>query len=338
MAKNQFIILIITFLNAGIIDIPTSIVKGFSSIEVPSISLTKDTVIKASFTIDNVNTSYVFIVDYQTPTSNSYVRLFEDRGMAKQKTCKFVFPVENAEIGSTLFRFILDSSAFTNGTKVELIEGKSTSNENIALANNFVTSFVSEKTYSKYSNLKNSVTSYAETFNFYNFEKEQTQSYYNYLDINNFYLTYSFTPKSYLPYKECYIYLQNVNNWFSEVGTSFGQFRKIPLKLNFVNGEYHFVLSNALYIDPTTNKMSSNYQDNYVLTNKLFLPKNGFNDVTNIRINLVVKQLGYNELTLSQNFVFDIKSNYFGNCYDSEYCIQGDLVHPNFDYGIVEEH
>ena len=39
-----------------------------------------------------------------------------------------------------------------------------------------------------------------------------------------------------------------------------------------------------------------------------------------------------------QNFVFDIKSNYFGNCYDSEYCIQGDLVHPNFDYGIVEEH
>ena len=145
MAKNQFIILIITFLNAGIIDIPTSIVKGFSSIEVPSISLTKDTVIKASFTIDNVNTSYVFIVDYQTPTSNSYVRLFEDRGMAKHKTCKFVFPVENAEIGSTLFRFILNSSAFTNGTKVELIEGKSTSNENIALANNFVTSFVSEK-------------------------------------------------------------------------------------------------------------------------------------------------------------------------------------------------
>lgn len=337
MPRFRFVGLVVSMLSGiALPDIPSLSLIGFGYVKIPPLSTNRDNPIHFTVFLGKGD-DYSLNISFKYKISEHLSTFYEESGNAKILERTIYFPKENVKSGGIYLKITVNSKVLKNGSDERFFNLSKVTPHNIALANNYATHFetTANYAYSVY-NDDGLYKNYPEVFDFINFQKEQEQSYYNYLDLDKIIFKYECTPDDSFTYQDCYIYLQNYNHWFDNIGEVFGNFRKISLSINKRNDGFHFELKDPIYVDKSTNKLFASYQEKCFLTKKLFLPKNGFTKDT-IQMNLNIKGAGFNEASISQTFLFSFNSNYLGNCYDSEYCISSTQAETNFDYGEIEE-
>lgn len=336
MRLTRFLMLIPLLAEIFIPEYPPISIRGFDYITIPPLSPNRDNPINIGVIFGN-ESDYTLTIRYKHLSEGGSYEIYNETGHTKRLNTTAYFPKDKVESGRIALFIYVYSDAFQNGEISIGMTLHSIIPANVALTSNYVTSFATEENYYSYSLFaKPTEQYYAEKYKFYDFQREQEQSYYNYLDLDRINFSYTSAPDAIFTYQDCYIYLQNYNHWFDNIGTVFGNFRKIPISIINKGDAYHFELKDTIYVDKNTNRLFSACQENTFPTKKLFLPKNGYT-TDKIQMNLNIKGVGYNEANISQTFLFSINRNYFGDCYNSEYCISGSEAESNFEYGEIEE-
>lgn len=165
---------------------------------------------------------------------------------------------------------------------------------------------------------------------FTNFEDLVIEEKYLNFDISRFEFNYSGnTSKSYLD-GEFIFGIYDKYNLLSDLplyGDSL--YRYIPLKITSKdNGNNSFVFKNKIYYDPVTHNPSLYYKENYVETDKLYFPLEEVEKLKSNKCMLLMNINGYTKFTMSGDFDLRFMKNYFGDCSDSEYCVEN-----NYDEG-----
>ena len=303
---------------------------------IPPLSTKKDNPIYISFSL-RMRYEYSFFLDYQYNENMDYESVDYEEGNASDRDIISYFPGEMVIGDGTTFRITIKIKDGNNSEIVGFYETSKTQPSNISLSANFSETYQTKTNITHFESSDDVVNHYPETFTFNNFQESQSQLYYNYLNLHAFSMKYDCHFDFDMTYKECYLYLQNVENWFSNIGSPYGNYQKLLLEIIKQGDEYHFQLKDPLYVHKTTNKLYSTYHEDCFLTKRIYLPKNGFKNQT-IQANLSIKGVGFNESNISQTFIFSTTRNYLGNCYNSEYCISGVPSNPEFEFGEVEEH
>lgn len=165
---------------------------------------------------------------------------------------------------------------------------------------------------------------------FTNFEDIVVEEKYLNFDISRFEFNYTGNKdKSYLD-GEFYFGIYDKYNILTNLPLfEDSLYRYIPLKIaSKDNGNNCFIFENKIYYDPVTHNPSLYYKENYVETNKLYFPLNEVERLKTNQCMLFMNINGYTKFSMSGSFDIHFIRKYFGECTDSEYCVES-----NYDEG-----
>ncbi len=165
---------------------------------------------------------------------------------------------------------------------------------------------------------------------FTNFEDLVVEEKYLNFDISRFEFNYSGNnSKSYLD-GEFYFGIYDKYNLLNDLPLyEESLYRYIPLKITSKdNGNNSFIFKNKIYYDPVTHNPSLLYKENYVETDKLYFPLSEVEKLKSNKCMLFMNIKGYTNFSMSGDFDLQFIKNYFGDCSNSEYCVEN-----NYDEG-----
>ena len=170
--------------------------------------------------------------------------------------------------------------------------------------------------------IKNSkVTGYADEFNFVGFK--------NYIDADN-YCSLDLKGNRFIHnsdifnYKNSYLIIyddKRLLKYFSH------ELDKIIIPLKIIDDEEvkSFEFDKEFYVDRRNLESSEKKMNDFVKTNKLFLPVNMKNEFIGTKMQIVIKECGYNGYTLNIDLTYDVFRELIGNCNNSDFCIKGEI-------------
>ena len=162
------------------------------------------------------------------------------------------------------------------------------------------------------------------SYSFQNFEGLYVPAFYHKIDLNDFeilmssYSKYSFTCNPTL-------IIKNVNGVFDDVS---GANSSVGFTLNpkeTKNG-FSFELADDLYVNKETLLLSSTRKEGYVKTKHIYLPRNEMRVQDRYDAYFVFENFGINHDLLYYRFELMATKNTFGDCRNSEYCIQEEHI------------
>lgn len=151
----------------------------------------------------------------------------------------------------------------------------------------------------------------------------------DYLNVDHYYeLDFS---KNYFYYPNPYILpYQSVNLRFND---SINQFRYLthqnngdvvlPLSLYMNGSKVTFTFKNKYYVNKKTLQISDSYRQNYVLTNRFYLPINGRKLFNNKMLYIEITGLGQSELSTTIPLRYSVDKSYVGVATDGENYVVG---------------
>jgi len=155
---------------------------------------------------------------------------------------------------------------------------------------------------------------------FSNYEDIIVEDYYLNFDIRRFKYSYSGLD-NYLK-GNFYLLIYDKYNLFIDLPIyKDSQYRYLELIPKVFNGDSIFSFKN-IYYNPLTHNTSSIYKEGYKETDKLYFPIGQLNKLRNIHCLLSFDIEGYTNFNMSSEFDIYFLKNYFGDCIDSEYCIE----------------
>ena len=119
--------------------------------------------------------------------------------------------------------------------------------------------------------------------------------------------------------------LKNVNGVFDDID---GANSSVAFNLQLIKTEdgYSFELADDLYVDKQTLLLSSSIKEGYVKTKYIYLPRNDMREQSNYDAYFVFEDFGINNDVVFHKFELKATKNIFGDCRNSEYCIQEEIV------------
>jgi len=163
-----------------------------------------------------------------------------------------------------------------------------------------------------------------------NFIKEDRVIFSNYEDIivEDYYLNFDIRRFKYL-YRgkndaidgSFYLLIYDKYNLFIDLPIyKDSQYRYVELAPSIFNGDSVFSFKN-IYYNPLTHNTSTIDKEGYIQTDKLYFPIGQLEKLKSIHCLLSFDIKGYTNFNMSSEFDIYFLKNYFGDCSNSEYCI-----------------
>ena len=115
-------------------------------------------------------------------------------------------------------------------------------------------------------------------------------------------------------YKNVFPYLSKVDNVVS-----------IRMKKEQINDEISLSLNETMYVNKDTLEMYQNSTSNVIETTDLFVPIGKEADLLDDDIFISIVDSGHSQADFTIPFNFYYNKRYFGECYESDYCIHGGI-------------
>lgn len=158
---------------------------------------------------------------------------------------------------------------------------------------------------------------------FLNYEDLVVEDYYLNFDIKRFNYLYTGNENKNILEGKFYFCIYDKYNLFPDLPLyKDSQYRYIELKPNILNGSSNFSFKENIYYDPLTHNPSISYKDGYKETDKLYFPSGKLELLKSIHCLLSFDIEGYTNFNMSSEFDICFLKNYFGDCSESEYCIE----------------
>ena len=162
------------------------------------------------------------------------------------------------------------------------------------------------------------------TYSFKNFEGIYVPSFYHKIDLNDFELGVTSFAKHAFTCNPSLV-IKNVNGVFDDI-TGANTSAEFKLKAKQTSKGFTFELADDLYVDKETFLLSSTQKGGYVKTKHIYLPRNEMRVQDQYDAYFVFDSFGINfDLIYYQVELMALK-NTFGDCINSEYCIQEEHV------------
>lgn len=175
------------------------------------------------------------------------------------------------------------------------------------------------ESWSKFDSNKNIIKEDRITFT--NYEDLVVEDYYLNFDIRRF--KYFYTGNKEILEGDFYFLIYDKYNLFPDLPIyKDSQYRYIELKPNVINGDSIFSFKENIYYDPLTHNPSIKYKEGYKETSKLYFPIGQLNTLKSIHCMFSFDIKGYTNFNMSSEFDIYFLRNYFGDCSDSEYCVE----------------
>ena len=150
-----------------------------------------------------------------------------------------------------------------------------------------------------------------------------------YVNVNNYY--YLDLTKNVFQYLDDYtLTCTSVNLRFKDNDNVFPYFTHqsngdivVPLTLYKNKTAVTFKYQNSFYVNKKTLQISDIYRQDFVSTNKFYLPINGKRLFNNKWLYIDIKGLGINKISTSVSLKFNVNRNLVGVCSDGDYCVTG---------------
>ena len=165
------------------------------------------------------------------------------------------------------------------------------------------------------------VSTYKDDFNFVGFKDYiDTENYYK-LDVKKNYFLYNYDT---INYESATLTIEDQNNVFKYMSHTNGN---ISLNLELTNSKTKkgFKYKDNLYVNRLTLDTSTYKMTDFVKTKMLYLPINSKKAFLGSKMHINVYGCGYNKYDLTFDMNYDVARNLIGNCYDSDYCIVGEI-------------
>ena len=145
--------------------------------------------------------------------------------------------------------------------------------------------------------------------------------YYYELEFSNNYFYY---PNPYvLSYKSITLRFNDSGNQFPYLTHQSNGDIVIPLSLYMENEKVTFLFKNKFYVNKKTLTISDTYRQNYVLTNRFFLPINGRSRFNNKMLYIDIVGLGLSELSTTIPLRYSVDKSLVGISKDGENYVVG---------------
>lgn len=124
---------------------------------------------------------------------------------------------------------------------------------------------------------------------------------------------------------DCYLIINDIYNIYQSIDKSDDQLIKLPVKILSSNNECRFSFVNNMFVNPNTLEMSFKEQIGFITTDKFYVPLMSSDKFEDTEIYLQLNNIGPNETTITIPLNFIKGNNLIGNCFDSTYCIEGEV-------------
>lgn len=177
----------------------------------------------------------------------------------------------------------------------------------------------------------------SESYNSFNFPELLELDKYQRLDFSK----YRFKYKPYVNRQtlSCYqisMLCFDLNNYMKDLHRKDGLvYINLDLKYDKNNNEYYLAPKDNLYVDPVTLRMSFNKEEGYIKTNYLYFTDNLKNVMDELDFHINLNGLGSNKINLMLKTNLIMSNSLFGNCSNSQYCIDEEVSKANFEIGKV---
>ncbi|MCQ2086941.1 MAG: SRP9/SRP21 family protein [Bacilli bacterium] len=100
---------------------------------------------------------------------------------------------------------------------------------------------------------------------------------------------------------------------------------KVTLPIEVINKEEvkGFKFKDSFYVDRLDLDTSTRYIPGYVLSQDFYFPVNKKRDFLGTKIEIILKDCGYNKYTLIFRVNYDVYRDLIGSCNESDYCVKG---------------
>ena len=94
-----------------------------------------------------------------------------------------------------------------------------------------------------------------------------------------------------------------------------------------INGtnQRNFSFSEDIYVNPINLDISKTKITDFIKTNSVYLPLNKKQDFIGKDLKIIISECGLSKYTLIFDVTYDIFRNLIGSCYDSDYCVKGNV-------------
>lgn len=171
--------------------------------------------------------------------------------------------------------------------------------------------------------MSGNLTSYTCKYNFEKMETTFNTKYPEYLNLSN--LTFSYN--SGLPFENGNGYLKflDYKNLFPYLSNDEEGYKHINIKTHFINGIGTFRYDCSFYYEPNSLQISDIWRSGFQETDKLYIPKNSYEELEKYKFELHVYGIGADKLNLLIPLIYQCSSNIFGTCNNSRYCVTGGI-------------
>lgn len=158
------------------------------------------------------------------------------------------------------------------------------------------------------------------TYDMFGFDKYYIPDYYHKVDVSDFKIK---NPEKLGDLFSCLpsLTIKNVDGLFDDLCNSSSS---TSLNLNVVKVEqdiFSFELSNTLYVDEETLKMSLTPKEGYVPTQYIYLPRDEMRRQEEFQFTFLLNEFGIDKDRVIHSITVKSVLNTLGDCHNSEYCV-----------------
>lgn len=298
---------------------------GFSYIEV-SASYENKVDIRCEHVGSIVTKRDIKIYGLSSSGLQTLIKSYSTRGLKVEHS--FTFDNSKTFYKSVLFEYIVDKNIYTK----RVAEIRQRQNIIRDVDENFETS-ANCYIYTKEKNEQY----ISESFNFANFPKYLELDKYQRLDFSRFRFKYKpYIDRQVLSCYQISILCFDLNNYMEDLHKEEGMvYVNLNLKYDKGSDEYYLALKDNLYVDPISLRTSFVEKEGYIYTNYLYFTDNLKRVMDELDFHINLNGLGSNKINLMLRTNLLMNDSLFGNCSNSQYCIDDEVSKADFDIGKV---
>ena len=170
--------------------------------------------------------------------------------------------------------------------------------------------------------IKNVTESYHDEFNFVGFK--------DFIDADNYYSlnlrgnTFLYNQSS-LGYSTAKLVLPDTKRIFKYLPHDNEGKVNFDLKISNMSNQMYFEFLEDIYVNPINLDISKTKTADFIKTHSVYLPLNKKRDFVGKDMKIIVYDCGLSKYTLIFDVTYDIFRNLVGSCYDSDYCVKGNV-------------
>ena len=162
-----------------------------------------------------------------------------------------------------------------------------------------------------------------ESYDFENMNEYFSANSSNAIDVSE--ISFSYYPnKTTMRYSSAYLLITDYENLFPRLTNYTGTNSfKVPLSITQTDNKISFSVNSNMYVNYSNLEMSYIPLAGFEATNAFFIPTNENKNFQNNEAKIIIEGAGFNESNIQINVQYFNSHGFFGNCSNSEYCIEG---------------